>query len=114
MNSYKDATYFQFIPLAFKGKKAPSYFILHCLDLVDAFDWDRSKYQLFVPDAKGDERTIRRFELMVIDEKRVGARKLFTMPDYTANQLVEKKFSEQLIAEGFTVTQLLPLKVQND
>lgn len=114
LNSLRDATYFQFIPLAFKGKKAPSYFILHCLDLVDAFDWDRSKYQLFVPDAKGDERTIRRLELMVIDEKRAGARKLFTMPDHTAYQFVEKKFGEQLIAEGFTGIRLLPLKGQTD
>lgn len=112
LNATDDATHFQFIPLSFKGKKAPSYFILHCLDLADAFDWDRSKYELFVPDAKGDERTIRRLELMVIDEKKVGTRKLFTMPDHTAYHFIEKTFGEQLIAEGFTGIRLLPLKGQ--
>ncbi|MCW3162440.1 imm11 family protein [Chryseobacterium oryctis] len=98
----EDAHYFEFFDIEFQNKKIPPFFLLNILELVDAFDWERSQYELFEELGPKGNKVIRDLIKMEIDESKTNNRKLFSLLNHEGNTIVHKDFAEEMIDYGLT------------
>lgn len=104
-----DANYFEFIPIEFSNKKIKPYYLLNILELVDAFDWENSSYELFDELGPKGNKVIRDLIKMQLIESKIKGRKLFSLLNFEGNTIAHIDFVEQMKAEGLTGILIDPL-----
>jgi hypothetical protein len=105
----KENHYFEFIPVKFENKKLPPYFVLNILELVDAFDFKNSKYELFDELEPNGNPVIRDVIKMEIDTSKTKNRMLFSMLNYEGDTFIHTDLANAMIKNGITGLLLDPL-----
>lgn len=109
LQQLEERSFFEFVEVQFKNGKLPSYYVLNILDLVDAFDWERSEYELFDELGPKGNKVIRNLIKMEIDEHKTNKRRLFSMQNYQGNTFMHVDLADEMIAAGITGLLLDPL-----
>ena len=109
LETSNDAEYFEFIPIEFTNKKIKPYYLLTILQLVDAFDWELSTYELFDELGPKGNKVIRDLVKMELIDAKINGRKLFSLLNFEGNAIVHIDFVEQMKAGGLTGILIDPL-----
>jgi hypothetical protein len=110
LESLKESHYFEFIPVKFENKKMHPYFVLNILELVDAFDFKNSKYELFDELGPKGNPVIRDVIKMEIDQSKTKNRMLFSMLNYEGDTFIHTDLANEMIKNGITGLLLDPLR----
>lgn len=100
------------VQLGGSSKKHAPYFHMNVLQLVDAFDWKRSDYELFPELGPKGDKIIRVLKRMEIDPEKTRGRRLFGMEHYVGTTFVHASLAEEMLAAGFTGFRAQPLRGQ--
>jgi hypothetical protein len=79
------------------------YLIFSALGLVDAFDWERSKYRRLA-----DSPAVSRVEKLVLDESKVGNRNVFRLSAFPTQLIVSGKARAELESAQLLGLQFIP------
>lgn len=105
----EDSAYFEFIKVHFENKKMKPFYLLNILELVDAFDWEKSTYELFDELGPKGNKVIRNTIKMEIDESKTNNRKLFNLLNFEGNTMIHIDLVNQMINQGITGILIDPL-----
>lgn len=98
----KDAEYFEFIKLQLVNyDKDISYYLLNVLEILDAFDWEKSDYDLFDDLEPGEEKLIRRLRKTVVNPTKTNGRNLFYLKDFPSKLFISEQLEKELVDAGF-------------
>ncbi|NHN27103.1 hypothetical protein FIA58_015575 [Flavobacterium jejuense] len=104
-----DCSYFEFIEVNFENKKMKPYYVLNILELVDAFDWEKSEYELFEELGPKGNKVIQNIIKMEIDESKTNNRKLFNLLNFEGSIIIHIDLVNQMLNHGITGTLIDPL-----
>ncbi len=102
LESTNDSLYFEFINVNFENARMKPYFLLNILELVNAFDWDESDYELFEELGPKGNKVIRKLIKMEINESKTNNRKLFNMLNFEGNTIIHDDLLAQMIDKSIT------------
>lgn len=102
LETSSDASYLEFIPINFHDKKMPKYYLLNILDLVDAFDLNKSIYRFFDELGPKGNKVLMDYEKVEIDIVKTENRKLFSMLYFEGNIIIHQDFFNEIINSGLT------------
>ncbi|MCO6161207.1 imm11 family protein [Flavobacterium sp. NRK F7] len=105
----KDASYFEFIEIQFENAKMNPYYMLNILELVDAFDWEKSIYELFDELGPKGNKVIRNLIKMEIDTSKTNHRILFNLLHFEGQNIVTINLYHQMVRSGITGLLIDPL-----
>lgn len=104
-----EQAHFEFIPVKFDKPKFPNYYVLNILNLLDAFDWERSEYVLFDELGPKGNRVIQNIQRMEIDASKTDNRQLLSMRNHEGNTFITAELAQALLENGISGLQLDPL-----
>lgn len=104
-----ESDFFEFIPVKFENKKMLPYYVLNLLELIDAFDWEKSKYELFEELGPNGDVVIRDVIKMEIDESKTNGRMLFSMLNHEGDTFIHVDLANDMIDNKITGILLDPL-----
>lgn len=93
---------FEFYPVEFNIEKHPSYFFMNILGLVDAFDWEKSDYELYDELGPKGDKVIKVMKRMEIDEAKTAGRRIFVLDRFIGTTYVHESLAKEMQDEGFT------------
>jgi hypothetical protein len=97
----EDVKHFEFIQTTILDyEKDIEYYILNILDVIDAFDWEQSDYDLFdEPGPKGN-KVIEELRKTVLIEEKIKGRNLFYVKDFPSKVFISEKLEAQFVKAG--------------
>jgi len=97
----EDAIYFEFIrATVLDYENEIEYYILNILEVLDAFDWEQSDYDLFdEPGPKGN-KVIEDLRKTVLIEEKVRGRNLFYVKEFPSKVFISEKLEDQFLKAG--------------
>jgi hypothetical protein len=109
LQQLEETVFFEFIVVHFENKKMKPFYVLNILELVDAFDWEKSDYVLFEELGPKGDRVIRNMIKMEIDTSKTNNRKLFNLLHFEGNTFINIDLANQMIEQGITGILIDPL-----
>lgn len=104
-----DAPHFEFFSIAFENKKLPPYLLLNIMQPVDAFDWERSRYELFDGPGPTGNKVIRDLARMEIDASKTNNRQLFVLLGHEGHTIIHQDLTAGMRSAGLTGLLVDPL-----
>lgn len=97
----EDAKYFEFLRADVRGCDGElEYYVLNLLQVLDAFDWERSEYDLFPDPGPKGNKVIEDLRKTVLKEDAVAGRNFFYVKEFSSKMFISSALEAALTSAG--------------
>jgi hypothetical protein len=101
LSNTDESEYFEFIELVLNNyDKEERYFILNILEVLDAFDWEKSDYDLFDELGPQGNKVISILRKTVLESSKTQGRNLFYLKDFPAKLFISEQLEQAFHKAG--------------